>query len=75
MAHPPRYPLPVRVVEGPWEVEMAATGQKGASLVMGWAVASAAGWLEVRQWKGLAKFKQSVGDKKTLAGLQGWEVG
>lgn len=49
---------------------LAPIDQEGASLV-GWAGASGAGQLEVRQQKGLAKLSLSVGDKGVLAGLQG----
>lgn len=56
LAHPPRYPLP-------WSHSLKRVG---------WAGTSAAGWLEVRQQKGLAKLGQSVGDGSTLAILQVW---
>lgn len=47
LAHPPRYPLP-------WHLILERVG---------WAGTSAAGWLEVRQQKGLAKLGQSWGQK------------
>lgn len=47
LAHPPRYPLP-------WHHNLKRVG---------WAGTSAAGWLEVRQQKGLAKLGQSRGQK------------
>lgn len=40
--------------------------------MVGWTGTSAAGWLGVRQQKGLAKLRWSVGDKSALASLQGW---